>query len=131
MGTITVWGESDDLIEVSGDVPDEGFNNIDFGSDGGVVRASTGDELVVAFALDGTWRVDHTVQTTGSTLELAPRPDAGENGDLQGTLTTAEPIEWVEVTLFGRPDQLVEPGRVYAAGAAPDTVQPDQSQPLP
>lgn len=132
MGTITVWGESDDLIEVRGDVPDEEFNDVAFMRPGGIVRVSTGDELVVAMDLDGNWRVDHSTQSTGSTLEVIKRPDYhGDTDDKGGTLTTAGPIEWVEVTVYGQPNDLVQPGRVYATGAAPDTTPTDVSQPLP
>lgn len=94
---IKVYGASDDLIEVEGDVSEEfpALREFDNGSyeDGGYLAFSDGTILRVEYAESGVWRI-HPVRVEGATLTItqAPEDDEDNYSDV-AVIDTA--IRWV------------------------------------
>lgn len=92
MNTIKIYGASDDLIEVEGDVPgcDE------YGSEAGVVELSTGDAFRIRYTDDGVWTVDLIHGDCRSIrIEKVPHGDGDDPEPYTDTVTITGEIEWV------------------------------------
>jgi len=90
MTTVEIYGASDDLIEVEGDITEE-FNP----SDGvGVLAFSEGTVLEVRYTDAGLWKITRTAKGTArcSNLFEATDPDSGEYSDKMQLMGD---IEWV------------------------------------
>lgn len=89
--SVTIYGASDDLIEIRGDVEEEYGGG---GEAGDVLMCSDGTALRVR-RVDGIWRVTVEAQGTGEvTIERAP-DEYDEDGDNTDRATIAGPIAWV------------------------------------
>jgi hypothetical protein len=96
MGTITINGGSDDLVEVGGDLVEE-FSPAD--TDEFLVLASDGTILKGSY--DGVWRfVPHTAGTATMSKVEAPEDDDDNYSDV---VTLAGNITWVAIA---RPNDL-------------------------
>lgn len=99
---ITVYGASDDLIEIEGDVRDE----FDVPAKGAVLVIGPSGEVVkvVCELADAGWTATPQIVRGGSTvgIEQGPRPDNDEEGDMAVTLrfSLAEDTERVLVFLL-------------------------------
>lgn len=92
MKTIRIYGASDDLIEVDGDIRDEGGGP-------GFVELSTGDVFRVDYEDSGCWNVYHHTEpgplTRLESVEIV-RKDAEDEDGYTGHATVTGPIEWVD-----------------------------------
>lgn len=95
MISIKIYGQSDDLIEVEGDLSDEFYAH-----DGpNFVELSTGDVLCIYYGADGIWRIDHQVDTNTCDVHIETLPDEFEDDDPDPYTEIARilgPIEWVD-----------------------------------
>lgn len=96
--TITVYGSSDDLIEVEGDISEEfnpPFNEDDTPS---LLAFSDGTVLSVDFGNEGIWRIEHVTEgSAGVEIDKNP-PDDGDRYSDVATVDDAasfRPITWV------------------------------------
>lgn len=89
--SITVYGASDDLIEVEGDIREE-FNALDE-SDGDILAFSDGTILRVVYTNDGIWRITPLKRGSGElTVTQAVKGDEDNYSD-RAVLDSA--VEWV------------------------------------
>jgi hypothetical protein len=88
---ITVYGASDDLIEIEGDIREE-FSASDV--DGDLLAFSDGTLLRIRYTRDGVWRIE-TLVTAQSTLEIVPAPANDESNYSDRATLTGAPITWV------------------------------------
>lgn len=85
---ITVYGSSDDLIEIEGDVVEEfalGMNG-----DGELLAFSNGVLLRISYTNDGVWRVSPLAGTDKVTVVQAPADDEDNYSDratIEGDVT--------------------------------------------
>lgn len=88
--SVTVYGASDDLIEVEGAINEE----FTLGNDetGDLLAFSNGVVLRVAYTSDGVWRVTPLAGGSRVTVEFAEGPDSDNYSD-RATLT--EDPAWV------------------------------------
>jgi hypothetical protein len=92
--TITVYGASDDLIEVEGDITEE-FNHYETAEDGeGCLLAfSDGTVLRIRYTKAGIWRITPVTNgTAGLAIDVAPEDDEDKYTD-RATLTGE--VRWV------------------------------------
>lgn len=90
MDTVTIYGASDDLIEVEGVIREE-FGHYD--DDPALVTCSDGTALRVVYDHDGIWRVTPVARGTG---ELVVTQCAATDSDYTDRATiTADRITWV------------------------------------
>lgn len=97
---VTIYGASDDLIEVEGDVKAEFQYNPRPGS-GQYIALSCGVVLSIEYDNDGVWRINPVcvaAMPAGTTLsvEQAPADDEVNYSD-RATVTGAEPVSWVVI----------------------------------
>lgn len=92
--SVRVYGASDDLIEVEGDVNEE-FNGYG-GDDGFVLGFSTGVLLRIVYDRDGTWRISPISDIEGAQIVQAPGMDEDNYSDVA---TVTGDVSWV---VFGR-----------------------------
>lgn len=101
MPTVTIYGASDDLIEVEGDVPgcDE-YNSIDAPL---YVELSTGDAFKVEYTDEGVWRVTlhekgalHTIKSLKNTSVVTVPAEGSDSKNYSDRLTVTGPFAWVE-----------------------------------
>lgn len=89
---ITVYGASDDLIEVEGDIREEFPYHCD-DADGDVLAFSDGTVLRIAFTASGVWRITPVVRGSAHLhLEHAEEDDVDNYSD---RATLREGITWV------------------------------------
>ena len=94
--SITVYGASDDLIEIEGDIREE-FDVTGDADDGLMLGFSDGTVLSVRYANDGNWRISVAAKGT-SEVQHVP---AGSNGlpendeDYSDRATLDGDIAWV------------------------------------
>ncbi|MGH7486840.1 MAG: hypothetical protein ACREMY_14750 [bacterium] len=88
--TITVYGASDDLIEVDGDISEE-FYAID-SDEGDLLAFSDGTVLKIAYSTSGVWRITPVVTIGHVSITQAPEDDEDNYSD-RATLTG--PVKWV------------------------------------
>lgn len=90
MPTVTLYGSSDDLIELDGDVYEE-FNYRD-AEGGDLVAFSDGTLLSIKYDSSGTWRITPVVK---GTAELAiTQAAAGDDDDYTDRATLTGDIRW-------------------------------------
>lgn len=87
---ITVYGSSDDLIEVDGDISEE-FYAID-PDEGDLLAFSDGTLLRVVYDNDGVWRI--TPIETGSGFRRIDQSAPGDNDDYSD-VAYLEGVRWV------------------------------------
>lgn len=81
MASITVYGASDDLIELDGAISEE-FPFLDRDDRGDLVAFSDGTILRVAFSASGVWRITPVVEGVGTlTIVQAPEEDDDNYSD--------------------------------------------------
>lgn len=94
---IKVYGASDDLIEVDGDVEAE-FYALKIGEDeddGGVLAFSDGTVLRIIYTRAGVWRIT-PVAIGVSVVDIVQAPEDNEdNYSDVATLTHSHTIQWV------------------------------------
>lgn len=102
MKTITIYGASDDLVEVRDVIgfhaPGSLSDEFSGGDDPTYVELSTGDVFAVVYGPSGIWRVTHHVVSGRCTVDLDIRPEPGEDEDPDPYTDTAKvtgPIVWV------------------------------------
>ncbi len=91
MAKVTVYGASDDLVEVEGDLAEEFSCN-----DGGFLSFSDGTILYVEYGDTGEWKISQMVAGTASFSNRIPTGDeysdhATLEGDFRWMLFTAKP----------------------------------------
>ena len=85
----TIYGASDDLIEVDGDVREE-FNV--FGEDDSYLGFSNGVVLRVTYDRDGIWRIRPMAGLSRVTVAMAPTDDEDNYSD---RAVIGEAVTWV------------------------------------
>ena len=85
---MTVYGASDDLIEVEGDVTEE-FNPVDGEND--LLFFSTGDVLRIRYSDEGVWRIE---AVTAPHVTITPAPENDEDNYSDRAVVAGE-IAWV------------------------------------
>ncbi len=93
---VAIYGASDDLIEVIGEVRDE-FTAWMNPAQHVVVTASDGTRASVEWSEEGVWRIAVLAAGTGNpTVETCPESDDYDSEDrYTDVLTIGGPIEWV------------------------------------
>lgn len=91
---VTVYGASDDLIEIEGDVREEFSALSDDGDDGGLLAFSNGVVLDVRYR-NGVWRIAPIVGASRVNITFAPEDDDDDYSD------KAEVVEDVKWVVFG------------------------------
>lgn len=100
MAQLKIYGSSDDLIEIDGDVGDvsEEFTAIrdfdDEGSDGGYVTVSDGTILRVVYSDLGIWEI-RVIARGESSVAIEQATDAENDYTDKVTLTSGNPFRWV------------------------------------
>jgi len=91
--SISVYGASDDLIEVEGDIVEE----LSYGSEdeGDLLGFSDGTLLRVRYDNDGVWRITPIATAEGTILEIVQAP--ADNEDNYSDVATLHDVEitWV------------------------------------
>lgn len=89
--SVTIYGSSDDLIEVEGDVREE-FNALSYGcsGDGGYIATSSGVLVRIDYSESGVWRIA-PVSGEASVVQ-APEDDEDNYSDV---CTIEGDIKWV------------------------------------
>lgn len=93
--TTIIYGASDDLIEVEGDIREE-FSGSQVDDQGTYVYVSTGDVLRMRLEVEG-WRAQVVIMGNSYT-KVVPRPDRPDSGD--EAIEVAAPVTWVVVCPF-------------------------------
>lgn len=95
MAKVEIYGASDDLIEVEGDIREE-FNALGHewcgDGDGGLLAFSDGTILSIAYTNDGFWRIA-PIASGSATYEVTQATD--ENDDYSDRASLTGDIEWV------------------------------------
>lgn len=104
--TVTVYGASDDLIEIDGAISEE-FSAYSSDDSGWILAFSDGTLLSVRYDGEGCWRIGRLVAGTAA---FTHTPAAGPDADYTDRVTLTGDIAWcVKGTHFAR----------AAAGARP------------
>ena len=92
MKTVTIYGASDDLIEIEGDLGRHEFDATNDEADD--LLFSTGCKVRVTYDEEGCWRINLLTNGCSTVVEhkLATDPD----GDYTDRLTITGDFEWVE-----------------------------------
>jgi hypothetical protein len=89
--SVTVYGSSDDLIEVDGDINAEFYAGV--GDDGDLLVFSDGTIVRITYTEAGVWRIAAVTQQSPGSLVQAPEDDDDNYSD---RLTIdADNIRWV------------------------------------
>jgi putative component of toxin-antitoxin plasmid stabilization module len=88
--TITIYGASDDLIEVDGDIREE-FTYLDRGNDGDLLACSDGTILRIEFG--EVWRITPVVHGSAA-LTIAQAPENDDKNYTDRATLTGD-IVWV------------------------------------
>lgn len=102
MPTVTLYGASDDLIEIEGDLREEWGIRLFRDTDVVHVAASTGTLLRFAYAVGGVWRI--TVLDRGGAEVTHVSEEAGDRVTL-----TSSSLRWLLVSDSGQPDAVGGP----------------------
>ncbi len=124
MVTIKIYGASDDLVEVEGQVP--GCNEYGSYSHPLYIELSTGDVFKVEYTDAGVWEVRPEELTGKLTQRFEPHGDGGDPEPYTDTVTVSGPIEWVEAWENYPPtvdDMKTKMGKLLSAGD--DTIDYD------
>lgn len=76
MGTLTIYGASDDLIEFNGDFEDEGNH---YGDDPAFVHLDDGSVIKALYDQDGIWRLDPVKLADGTTVAKHEKGDVEQD----------------------------------------------------
>lgn len=91
MGSITVYGASDDLIEVEGDIDEEfSYKNDEYGD---VLGFSDGSLIRILYDRDGVWRITPLVKGT-NVIEVT-QALSGDEDNYSDRATLDGAIKWV------------------------------------
>ncbi|MGH3599142.1 MAG: hypothetical protein ACRDQH_02500 [Pseudonocardiaceae bacterium] len=90
--SVTVYGASDDLIEVEGGIEEE-FNVYDTHDPDKLLAFSDGTVLRVRLTDDEVWRIE-TVQAGSNDLSIVQAPE-GDGDNYSDRAVLAGPIRWV------------------------------------
>jgi hypothetical protein len=92
--TLKLYGASDDLIELDGDIDDEFYigDGADEGGEGGCVGLSDGTVLGVIYDHDGVWRF--TIKKNGTSEVQITGNDPDDKNNYSDTVTITGPIKW-------------------------------------
>jgi hypothetical protein len=90
MKTITIYGASDDLIEIEGDIREEFYAN----EDGITIAVSDGTLLSIEYDSGGFWRVNRLVAGS-ATMEKTEATDPDD--DYSDKVTLTGDIRWIVV----------------------------------
>ena len=95
MSSIVIYGASDDLIEIDGDIREE-FNPSMNDDESWLLAISDGTVLRITYGKMGIWRLAPVIYGTSSVdIQQAPEDD-DENYSDRATLTTSyEDLVWV------------------------------------
>lgn len=88
---ITVYGASDDLIEVTGDITEE-WNC--YGDDEAIVAFSNGTVLGLSLGSDDIWRIRALVNPEPELLTITPVPP-GEDNNFSDRAELRADCDWV------------------------------------
>lgn len=95
MSTVKIFGASDDLIELEGDIDEEfsalGHSDSD-GDDGGLIAFSDGTVVDIRFTENGTWRI--TPVCNGSSLFELEQCTKDDEDNYSDHLTLTGDIKW-------------------------------------
>ena len=90
MSTITIYGASDDLIEIEGDLREEfTFQNED---DGDVVTFGDGTALRVTYTADGFWRIAAIFKGDAEVVKVEA---TDVDDDYSDRVTLTGDLQWV------------------------------------
>jgi hypothetical protein len=90
---ITIYGASDDLIEIEGDIREEfSLDNMD--DNGDLLAFSDGTVLRIAYKSSGVWRITKVFEGT-ATIEINQAPEADEDNYSDRATVTGDPLVWV------------------------------------
>lgn len=88
---ITIYGVSDDLIEIQGDIREEfGYHSDE---DGDLLAISDGTVLRIKYDSDGVWRI--TPVTKGANLVTIEQAPANDEDNYSDKATVAGIVAWV------------------------------------
>lgn len=95
--TVTVYGSSDDLIEVEGDLTGEFYTLQRIGDDGNgsLLAFSDGTVLRIAYGDGGVWRIT-PVQVRNGDVEIVQCPE-GDEDNYSDRATLLGDIKWVVI----------------------------------
>lgn len=79
--SLTVYGASDDLIEIEGDIDEEFSYKDDDASQGDLIATSNGVVLRVEYGQAGVWRIRPVVGAEKVEIILAPEDDESNYSD--------------------------------------------------
>lgn len=102
MALVTISGASDDVIDISGDVEDEGEFYHDDGEQGRL-SFSDGTTLQIIFTREGVWRIAEGATGT-ATLRVIRAAAGNPDGDGPARTDVAHlngDIDWIEVASDG------------------------------
>lgn len=85
--TTSVYGASDDLIEVEGGIREEFYLSSD-DDDGDILAFSTGVVLRIRYSRDGVWRISPLAGASRVEIRLAPADDEDNYSDVAVLLET-------------------------------------------
>lgn len=104
MATVKIYGASDDLVEVEGDV--NGCNEYGSFDKATYIHLSTGDVFKAEYTDEGVWKVDR-FRNGKKKLSIAKEPHAdGDDPDpYTDTVTITGDIKWVDVWSNWPPSQ--------------------------
>lgn len=101
---ITVYGASDDLIEVDGDISEEFSALNDYREEtGGLLAFSDGTVLDVVYDHNGVWRITRLAEGSASFEKQEAPPEEGEDRNYSDRVTLSGEFAWC---VFGQ--QLVK-----------------------
>jgi len=96
MKTVTVYGASDDLIEVEGDIREEFSLSSQGEEEGDLVLFSTGTILRIKYTDNGIWRITPVVVNIDATVDIDQAPEEeGDDGVYSDRATVTGDITWV------------------------------------
>lgn len=95
MNVVKIYGASDDLIEIDGEV--KGCDEYSPDDDIGYVELSTGDVFKVEYTKGGTWRVSHLLDSKKLQVEIEKCPEDDDPDPYTDTATVRGEIAWVDL----------------------------------
>jgi hypothetical protein len=99
-----IYGSSDDLVEVDGEIYDE-YGNYNQAEKGILIKASDGTRAVIKYSEDGEWKVEikdkgnlfeKVIESVGDDNEHTDE-DAKECSSYSDVIVFLEGLEWIEV----------------------------------
>jgi hypothetical protein len=94
MPEVTIYGASDDLIEVEGDIREEYYAR-DAGDMANAVVFPDGSVVAIEYTPAGVWRIGLERQGAGTTVEHVRAPeDDDDNYSDRVTLKSDQPFRW-------------------------------------